>query len=584
MSDVMSGMPEARLLPPEGAFELGLALAGAVSGGAYAAGVIDFLLEALDAWEQQKQRDQAEGTALAPTHKLQIRVVSGASAGSINGALLAIAARYHIKPVRMESRGGPLANPFYATWVQGVDISGLLGTRDLEASGKIVSLLDSTCLDRVGDEALQFTAAPRSAPAPFLADPLKLIFTVTNLRGVPYSINFQGSHVNMLQKFGMAAHSDYLKFACSVAEAPDWQACQPDECHLSGPNHPDHPGWKALMSAVLASAAFPLGLAPRQILRPVTDYLQRTVVVTGEKGQSQSVPLLPDDALPREGDYAFVAVDGGCMDNEPLELARTELAGRLAHNPREGDKACRAVVMIDPFPEPESLGADSVKDFNLLDAAGSLFTAWKQQARFRPADVALASAENVYSRFLISPVRYDAQDVRYNGADAMAAGRLEGFSGFLSQDFREHDYFLGRANCQRFLQKHLAVPVSNPVVAGWAANPAYASLLIREAGKPVHAPLIPLMPHLLPAADGVSRREQVPPWPVGKIEVPRLLQQIDRRFEAMYQTLLHDHGTEWLRALAWKLLISKKLKRFIGGKLSKDLGDLLTANQRKQLS
>jgi predicted patatin/cPLA2 family phospholipase len=33
-------------------FKIGLVLAGAVSAGAYTAGVVDFLFEALEAWEQ----------------------------------------------------------------------------------------------------------------------------------------------------------------------------------------------------------------------------------------------------------------------------------------------------------------------------------------------------------------------------------------------------------------------------------------------------------------------------------------------------------------------------------------------------
>ncbi len=41
----------------EPTFEIGLTMAGAVSAGAYSGGVLDFLLQALDAWEQEKQHD-----------------------------------------------------------------------------------------------------------------------------------------------------------------------------------------------------------------------------------------------------------------------------------------------------------------------------------------------------------------------------------------------------------------------------------------------------------------------------------------------------------------------------------------------
>jgi hypothetical protein len=40
--------------PPDKTFDIGLVLAGAISAGAYSAGVVDFLIEALDAWEDAK--------------------------------------------------------------------------------------------------------------------------------------------------------------------------------------------------------------------------------------------------------------------------------------------------------------------------------------------------------------------------------------------------------------------------------------------------------------------------------------------------------------------------------------------------
>ena len=38
-----------------GGFEIGLVMAGAVSAGAYAAGVVDFLIQALDQWHEGKR-------------------------------------------------------------------------------------------------------------------------------------------------------------------------------------------------------------------------------------------------------------------------------------------------------------------------------------------------------------------------------------------------------------------------------------------------------------------------------------------------------------------------------------------------
>ena len=39
-------------------FQIGLAMAGAVSAGAYSAGVFDFLMEALSEWQKAKERGE----------------------------------------------------------------------------------------------------------------------------------------------------------------------------------------------------------------------------------------------------------------------------------------------------------------------------------------------------------------------------------------------------------------------------------------------------------------------------------------------------------------------------------------------
>lgn len=74
---------EAASTPKAETFEIGLVLAGAISAGAYSAGVMDFLIEALDAWEEAKVN--APGSV--PTHSIRIKVIAGASAGAMNGAI-----------------------------------------------------------------------------------------------------------------------------------------------------------------------------------------------------------------------------------------------------------------------------------------------------------------------------------------------------------------------------------------------------------------------------------------------------------------------------------------------------------------
>jgi hypothetical protein len=48
-------------MPSTRVFELGIVMAGAISAGAYSAGAMDFLMEALDAYEEAKKLDGWNG-------------------------------------------------------------------------------------------------------------------------------------------------------------------------------------------------------------------------------------------------------------------------------------------------------------------------------------------------------------------------------------------------------------------------------------------------------------------------------------------------------------------------------------------
>src|SRR5215510_12738725 len=96
----MSGDGSGTAQPAGPTFVIGLALAGAISAGAYTAGVLDFLIEALEEWEAAKKRGDA-----VPKHQVVISVVSGTSAGGICAPLLA-AALAHADPPTRNSQDG----------------------------------------------------------------------------------------------------------------------------------------------------------------------------------------------------------------------------------------------------------------------------------------------------------------------------------------------------------------------------------------------------------------------------------------------------------------------------------------------
>ena len=72
-------MPENRI------FYIGLNMAGAISVGAYTAGVMDFLIDALDTWYAERACQQQYGSDYdrwtIPAHDVRLADMSGASAG-----------------------------------------------------------------------------------------------------------------------------------------------------------------------------------------------------------------------------------------------------------------------------------------------------------------------------------------------------------------------------------------------------------------------------------------------------------------------------------------------------------------------
>ncbi len=153
--------------------------------------------------------------------------------------------------------------------------------------------------------------------------------------------------------------------------------------------------------------------------------------------------MIPPAATDVPDDWHFLSVDGGATDNEPIELARTALAGLLGRNPRDAATANRAVWLIDPFAGRAALGPAGLttlperarRDRHDPDPADPL------RHRRHPD----GGGRTVFSRFMLSPMR-----AGLTGGDAIASGGLGAFIGFACPDFMRFDYLLGRANCQAY--------------------------------------------------------------------------------------------------------------------------------------
>lgn len=538
-------------------FEIGITMAGAVSAGAYTAGVIDFLIEALDAWQDAK--DAGEDV---PPHEVKLKVLTGASAGSIVAAIMAVCLPYRFPHQRHDS---PLpaddaltGNPLYDTWVQQIDIHQLLTTHDLDNDKPVSSLLDSTCLTTLADSLLDYRP-PASASLlsmtiqrKYVADQLPILLTVNNLRGVPYKVSMKGDGHT---RHDMTLHAHHVAF--SLNSPPGNQApFIPAATVLNYPNHHAADNWKALGKAALASSAFPLGLAPREITQPLrvfneTAFTRPGALYTWPDGQeppgipslytaSEQIKLQPCWPVPMPDAVSMLCVDGGTLNNEPFELARRVLAGPNNRNPRDGQTANRAVLMIDPFPDETDFTKND-KDTGLLETLKALLAAGTNNARFKPDEIALALDETIYSRFIMTPSRCDTN--KAPKTPALASGALDGFAGFLNKDFRRHDYLLGRRNCQRFLENHFSLPEANNLFDAWTCKQRTAYLNKGEL------PIIPLVQRLRGTEHG-GQDEPLPTWPKRSFDEARLKRQIEQRLGLLVPRLLEKKSLGW-RSLGW---------------------------------
>lgn len=429
---------------PDNTFYLGLCMAGAVSAGAYTAGVMDYLVEALQQWQARKNNNEP-GT---PSHNVVIPVIGGASAGGMTAIITVAALANGIKPVYpgTDIQAEHPENKLYHSWVDLTDrdmFPHLLNTDDINGNG-IVSLLNSSFIDQIANTALQTDQQGPKRP-PFIDPELKVFTTLTNLEGFGYNIGFNTN--TPADKYYMCIHNDYACFKLNGVDKPEngW-------IHL---DFKQNINTDIARDAAMATGAFPLGLQSRKIRRTALNV--------------NNIPWCMNITTPfpiTKEPWETLNVDGGIINNEPFEKVR-DILKEKTNQPeyddyQDPDKAKSIVVMIDPF--PSSKPKEFTPDTGLFKVMGATFSAMLSQMRAKPQVLHEAMDPQKFGQLLIAPSRRrtaangDTEDIA--GDMAIACGALGGFSGFLNKEFRVHDYFLGRFNCEIFLRNYFTIPVS----------------------------------------------------------------------------------------------------------------------------
>lgn len=493
-------------------FHIGLTMAGAVSAGAYTGGVIDYLLETLEKWQQAKDKNILikkehpddfinHGYDISiPMHDVVIDVMSGASAGGITAIIAAMGLVEGIDPYNDE-RINFLSKPdskeadrtwhnkLYECWVDMVDddnkstFQKLLKIDDLKNKQNVESLLNSKVIEQIGEKAKQLHDIKNTLP-PYISQELDIILSVSNLRGLKFNIDFE-TYGNKGEGTNITLHSGFFKyrivpkknFAAALAGSINKQY------HV--PNFNDEEDLNHLVQAARSTGAFPIGLSaikssiPSVKIKNYADELFNT---------NKGIKLITEL---KDENYNFISVDGGLINNEPFGFAHKAMKEKIEDLEKNDE---HAIIMINPFPAFDSSERYDT-DIGIVNIAKRSFKALRNQVMFKQDDLIDAINESNLKRFLISPSR------KINGKaqeHPIACGALGGFSGFISKDFREHDFLLGRKNCRDFLRYHFYLDneKANDVLGDWQDPAMERFKFYMPKGDKTGKMLLPIIPDL----------------------------------------------------------------------------------------
>jgi hypothetical protein len=286
--------------------KLAITIAGAVSLGSYESGVA---FEVLDAISQHN----AWAAAKSPDNRIEIDVLTGASAGGMTVAIIAQRLLFD-----GNAMSDPYNNPLYNAWVQQVDISGLLALQKDEPVTH--SVFSSDCVIGISKTFLtgRYTNPPQPpAPAqPHPALPLNgsvhLGLALSNINGVDYDRNTSSGG-----QFTYTDHEDQHLF--SLDASSDTLAT-----------------WEPIRSSAVACGAFPIAFRVQDLLRDIADYDSPDLVGALWGGQSSRY---------------FTYTDGGLLQNQPLGMAKNfvdNLPGGHLHTQDRG------YLFVAPHPRSSS--------------------------------------------------------------------------------------------------------------------------------------------------------------------------------------------------------------------------------------
>jgi hypothetical protein len=259
--------------------KLAITIAGAVSLGCYEAGVAFEILDAI------AQHNQWAGANDQPDERIEIDVLTGASAGGMTSAMIAQRLLYD-GPAMSQ----PYSNPLFNAWVSSVDIVGLLArgakedvTHSVLSSDFVIGISDFFLLGRYKNQP-QPPPPPQPHPALPSDRKLQLGLALSNLNGVDYDRSTLSGN-----QFIYTRHEDQLVRALDQTLDDHEQT------------------WETIRAAAVACGAFPVAFRVQDLVRNIAEYTSEWLVKDVWGGKPFTT---------------FTYTDGGLFQNEPLGMAK----------------------------------------------------------------------------------------------------------------------------------------------------------------------------------------------------------------------------------------------------------------------
>jgi hypothetical protein len=336
---------------------LAITISGAVSLGSYEAGVLYEICEAL------RQHNEDPETIANPADRIEIDVLTGASAGGMTAVIAAQSLLYSGNAL-----DNPRDNPFYNPWVTDISLDGLLtpdskpkpAFPDLPApEDPTKSIFSSNLIEKLAYKYVtgrydKGTPSP-GVPHPAAAKQIRLGLALSNLNGVAYSYPLRVKQSGDDQSFGYARFQDQMTgfFTPDGSDGKD---------SLSA--------WTPWRNAAVSCGAFPFAFRVKELHRLEDEY-----------PKNHRVPW----SIPAR-DFAYT--DGGVFQNEPLGLAKNLVD--LIDRPAKGSASSfqNADSRFYLYVAPGAKTSDANSDFTaasaqLLLTAQTIVKAVLHQARFQ---------------------------------------------------------------------------------------------------------------------------------------------------------------------------------------------------------